>query len=270
MKLSAMNSHYRYYSLNTFFKTVSDLGFDACEIWTSPHHFFVDYQQYDDPFALKSQADYYGLKIICICPEQTNPKPHNIATGSLEQQERVYAYFKNIIDVADAVKAKFVVVTSGWAFYDEDRDTAYHRSIRMMRRLCVYAKQKKITLAIEALQPHESCLVNTIEDLKQYLEAVDSECLKICLDMGAMHRADESIEAYFNEFGSRIVHVHFVDSEHQAWGDGQRNIAEDLESFKCAEYDGYFSLETAKQCYETSPGNTDAQSLALYQKNGGL
>ncbi|WP_331836944.1 hypothetical protein [Erysipelothrix piscisicarius] len=72
-------------------------------MWTSPHHFFVDYQQYDDPFALKTHAEHFGLEIIAICPEQTNPKPHNMATGSLEQQNRVYAYFRNMIDIAHTV-----------------------------------------------------------------------------------------------------------------------------------------------------------------------
>lgn len=270
MKLSAMNSHYRYYSLNTFFKTISSLGFDACEIWTSPHHFFVDYQQYDDPFALKTHAEHFGLQIIAICPEQTNPKPHNMATGSLEQQNRVYAYFRNMIDIAHTVGAKLVVVTSGWSFYDEPLEAAYQRSVAMMRRLCIYAQEQGILLAIEALQPYESRLVNTVQDLKAYQDAVACENLKICLDLGAMTQAEETIDDYFNVFKEDIVHVHFVDSGHCAWGDGHRNMQEDLMKFNQYKYQGYYSLETAKQCYEAKPGDADLQSLTKYKEQGGI
>ena len=59
------------------------------------------------------------LKVIGICPEQTNPKPNNMAMKDLDGQVRVYNYFKNAIDVASQIKANHVVVTSGWLIYQK-------------------------------------------------------------------------------------------------------------------------------------------------------
>ena len=85
-----MNTHYRYYSLEYFFRSVSELGYECCEIWTSPHHFEVMDRFIDNPKVLNDLALKYGLEIICICPEQTNPKPYNIAEKSEDKQVRVF------------------------------------------------------------------------------------------------------------------------------------------------------------------------------------
>ena len=155
MKVSAMNCHYRFYTLEDFFKNAKKNGFHYVELWTGPMHYYLDYQQYSDVQILKDLEKKYGVKVIGICPEQTNPKPNNMAMKDLDGQVRVYNYFKNAIDVASQIKANHVVVTSGWAYLSEDKEQALNRSANMMRKLADYAKKKNIMLAIEALQPRE-------------------------------------------------------------------------------------------------------------------
>ena len=48
----------------------------------------------------------------------------------------------------------------------------------MLNRLAQYGASKNIPLAIEALQPMESILVNTISDLKDFLDLVNHDNLK--------------------------------------------------------------------------------------------
>lgn len=267
-----MNCHYRFYDLEYFFSETSKLGYRHCEIWTSPHHFTVDYRGYDDVSVLLNLTKKYGMEIICICPEQTNPKPHNIATGNKEKQDRVLQYFKNVIDVANEVGCNKVVITSGWAFYNENKEDAYYRSVAMMKKICSYAEDKNVVLALEALQPDESVLVNTIDDIKEYRRDVDSEALKVCIDMGAMARVNETIDQYFEAFENDVVHIHFVDGNptgHLAWGDGTRDMAEDLMSIKIHGYDGYLSLENATSRYFENPLEADKNSLNKYRENGG-
>ncbi|MEF9920227.1 MAG: sugar phosphate isomerase/epimerase family protein [Erysipelotrichaceae bacterium] len=266
-KLSAMNCHYRFYEFEYFFATAKELGFKEVEIWTSPHHYFVDYNGYEDPDKLRTLADKYGVKIICLCPEQTNPKPNNMAAKDENQKVRVRKYFKNMIDIADTLKIKKVLVTSGWAFYNEVREDAWKRSVTMMRELCSYALSKNITLCIEALQPYESRLVTDTVTMKQYLDDVLAANLKVCIDMGAMAKAEETIDDYFKMFKEDVVHVHFVDGHpcgHLAWGDGTRNMKEDLQALENHDYQGYLSLENATDRYYENPKKADKQSKYLF------
>ena len=269
MKVSAMNCHYRFYTLDDFFKNAKKNGFHYVELWTGPMHYYLDYQQYLDVQILKDLEKKYDVKVIGICPEQTNPKPNNMAMKDLDGQVRVYNYFKNAIDVASQIKANHVVVTSGWAYLSEDKEQALNRSANMMRKLADYAKKKNIMLAIEALQPRESILVNSISDLKDYLERVNHDNLKICLDLGAMAKAEETINEYFQTFKSMIIHCHFVDGNpvgHLAWGDGSRNMSNDLDDLKAHGYKGYLSFEIVNQRYFEEPWIADEKSIKLFNE----
>ena len=185
IELASMNHHYMFYELEEFFSSVSELGYPCVELWTAPQHFFMDYRQNDPVERLTSLSERYGVRIMGICPEQTNPKPHNMATADPALAERVQAYFDRAVDVACEVGANQVVVTSGWAFLDEPADEAWERSVAMLRRVARYAGERGMTLAIEALQERESVLVNTVADLKCLIDAVDEDALKVCLDTGA-------------------------------------------------------------------------------------
>ena len=82
-------------------------------------------------------------------------------------------------------------------------------------------------LAIEALQPRESLLVNSADDLKRYVDEVACPALGVCLDTGAMTRAGDTIEDYFTILGKSVIHAHFVDVDcsqmvtHLSWGDAR-------------------------------------------------
>lgn len=271
-KLAAMNCHHRFYSLESFFASVHDNGFEQVEIWTGPQHFFMDYAQNDSIEKLRSREERYGVKVIGICPEQTNPKPHNIAARNVDAQARAKAYFCRAVDVACALKANQVVVTSGWAFLDESRDAAYERSVAMLRLIARYAGEQGMALAIEALQPDESVLANSASELKRLVDDVAEPALKVCLDTGAMARAGDTIAGYFDAFGADLVHAHFVDVDmpamdtHLAWGDGTRDMAADLSAFIEAGYTGTLSVESISRRYFADPAAADRQSMQRYRE----
>ena len=267
--IAAMNCHYRFFSLESFFKDAHDSGYEAVEIWCGPMHFALDYARHDRSEYLSDLASAYDLAIVGICPEQTNPKPANVAARSSDARARTFATFKNVIDVAHETNANKVVVTSGWGFLDESRKDAWERSVSMMRGIVSYAAELGVTLAIEALQCDETNLVRTAEELDRYLEDVGSDSLAVCLDLGAAWRAGDTIDGYFRRFGSRIKHLHFSDigsESHLAWGDGARNMAADLASLERGGYTGPISFEIVNSRYHTDPAAALAQSARQYRQ----
>ena len=79
IELAAMNCHHRFYELEDFFASAKENGYKYVEIWTGPQHFFMDYNGYESVEKLRRLEEKYGIKVIGICPEQTNPKPNNMA-----------------------------------------------------------------------------------------------------------------------------------------------------------------------------------------------
>ncbi len=268
-KISGMNCHYRYYDLETFFQTMEELNISYAEIWTGPQHFFVDYQMNDPVDKLLNLSNKYKVKIHCICPEQTNPKPHNMAAKDRALKDRTYDYFKRIIDLAQACGADKIVTTSGWGYLDEPREEAYKRSLAMQKRICQYARTKNIKVCMEALQKIESNLVNNSAQLKSYIEEVDEENLYGCIDFGAMAGAGEDITDYYRNLPKRIGHIHFVDGRptgHLAWGDGDRDMKRDLELLETYGYEGYLSLENANSRYYMDPRAADKKTMKTYEE----
>lgn len=267
--LTAMNCSHRFYDLEEFFSSAAESGYRTAEIWTGPMHFFMDYAGHDPVRRLSEMEGRYGVKVIGICPEQTNPKPNNIASRDDGAKERVYRYFCNAIDVACEMDANQVVVTSGWGYLNESVKAAYERSLAMLSRIAAYAERSEMTLALEALQPEETNLPShTATELAQIIARVGSPALKACVDTGAMWRAGETVATYFDALGGDVVHAHFVDAgkySHVAWGDGTRDMTQDLHEFAWAGYKGHLSVEVVSDEYFADPAAADRRSMERYQ-----
>ena len=265
MYLSGMNCHYRYYDLEFCFKKLKETGFQKMELWTGPMHFYVDYRTNEDTEKLKLLSEKYGIDIIAICPEQTNPKPNNIAAAS--RQDDIFNYYQRIIDIAEKCKSEKVTITSGWAYRNENLDQAYERSLEMIRKIARYAALKGIYLVMEALQPEESILVNTSQDLRKYIDQVGESNLKVCIDFGAMARMGETIDDYFENCMGLIEHVHFVDGNptgHLAYTDGDRDIVADLKALRYHGYKGYLSCESVASRYYEKPWIADEKNYRAF------
>lgn len=264
-EIAGMNSHYRYYQLETFFEKMKELKITCVELWLGPMHFYVDAYGYDNPKQLKELMAKYKIKIIGICPQQSNPNLYNIA--SKFHQGEVLNYYENVMKVAKDIGCCQVLVTSGWAYYDEPIEEARERSIKMIRKIAQIANRYGVTLVMEALQASESRIVTSISQLQSFLEEADIENLKVCIDFGAMAKAQESINDYFEAFSSRIKHIHFVDgnpSGHLAWGEGSRNMFEDLQCLHKYKYEGYLTLEMAASRYAEVPWISEMKTLQVW------
>lgn len=263
-----MNNHYRFYEIEDFFRSIHDRGIRYAELWTGPMHFYVDDQGHDDIAIVRNLSKKYDITIIGICPEQTNPKPYNIAVKQEHRKQAVLHYYMQQIDVANALGVNQVLVTSGWCYYSETIKEAWNRSVCMMKKIANYARTKNVYLVMEALQPDESRLVNTIDDLKKYRKDVDqNDVLTVCVDFGAMARAKDTLAKYFEAFKTDIKHIHFVDGSpcgHLAWGDGTRDLDKDIKILEEYAYAGYLSLETANARYFEEPWVAEEKTLRQF------
>lgn len=244
--LYPMNINYRYYDLEYFFKQCQKADLHNGELWLCPQHFLINSHFCEEPRKLKELMERYEVRIRCITPEQNNPKPSNIAARSSLLTEYTQNYFKRVIDLAYDLQCGIVLVTPGWNYHDEEPAAARRRAIVMLRRLCEYASDYGIVLAMETIWRPSSRVAWNIERAAEMMEGVGQDNFKLTLDLGAMGDADETIEQWFAAFGNRIVHCHFVDGTptgHMPWGHGARSMKADLADFYRNGYEGGFSME---------------------------
>lgn len=263
-RIAGMNYYYRYYPIDYFLQSLVKNNISQFELWMATQHFMVDDHGYQNVEKFIEKIKEYELKIICLTPEQSNPKPYSLTAAEPHLKVKAEKYFKNVIKVAKLLNCPIVGFNAGWAYYSEDIGEAWKRSVEMMRKLSYYAEKQGVGLVVEALQPNESPLVNSIADLQKYISEVGSSNLNINLDLGAMARQGETIQDYFDAFGSRIKHCHFVDgapSGHLAWGDGQRDVVNDLKVLSSNNYQGYLSFEFAQEKYFIDPDKVDEGTL---------
>ncbi|WEV37409.1 sugar phosphate isomerase/epimerase family protein [Lactobacillus sp. ESL0677] len=263
-RLSAMNYYYRNFSLDYFLDSVSQDGLTNIELWTSPQHFWIEKDGHQDVKELKRKVAAHHLQIICLTPQQSNPNPYNLAAKDERLRKGSFGYFKNLIDSAVELNVHLVALNSGWDFYDENPAEAWDRSVAMLKKVADYAKDREVKIAIEALQPDESHLVNSIVDLKHYLKDVNKDNVGVNLDLGAMARNYETIAQYFESLGEKIIHCHFVDGNpvgHRCWGEGERNPGEDFNVFNYYGYQGYFTFEFGQSKYFLNPAETERKAL---------
>ena len=265
-RLAAMNYYYRNYSFEYFLDSVSQNGLTQIELWTSPQHFWIEDTGYQNVSQIKKNVADHNLKIICLTPQQSNPNLYNLAAKSKHLRDGSIAYFKNLIDAAAELGVHMIALNSGWDFYDEDPKKAWERSVEMMKTVAEYAASCQIKIAVEALQPDESHLVNSIVDLKTYLDDIAENNVGVNIDLGAMARNRETILQYFTAFGSKVIHCHFVDGNpvgHRCWGEGERNPGDDFQVFNSNNYQGNFTFEFGQSEYFLNPAAVERKSLAF-------
>lgn len=266
MKISicSMNIHYRFYDLNYFFESCTANEIKYIELWLCPQHIYLDDDGWiQDLSEIKDIVKEKRLTICCICPEQNNPKPYNMAARSPFLIEKSMNYFKRVVDIAYEFQTEKILLTGGWAYFDEDVEVAWKRSVTHMKIIADYANTKGIDIVVEPLQPHESRIVNTLSKMKKYLMDVDKKNLFVAIDIGAIAKANETVEEWFAVFGNKIKHIHFVDGNptgHLPIGKGTRNIDEDLKVLKKENYNGALSFEFASSISFENPCQMDKES----------
>ncbi len=271
-ELCAMNVHHRFFSLESFLASSEAAGFTAVELWTGPMHLLCDRAGHADPAPVRDALERHGLTCRAVCPEQTNPKPANMAAPS-RAGERARAIFANAVRLAAGLGAPVVTVTPGWAFRDESLADAWSRSVAALRALAVQAEEADVVLAMEALQPEESVLCPTSERLAALIAEVDRPALQACLDTGAMEVADETIDQAWRALDGRVANVHLVDvaeqggrlETHVAWGAGHRSMADDIATLARLGYIGTCSTEVCDPACFSDPAAVDARVARIYQ-----
>lgn len=257
-RFAPMNHCYQQHQLGKFLKDVSEIGYRTIDLWACPTHFTIDNYRHTDTQHFTQQLKKFGLTVSCLSPRQSCPQPFHLAAKGEEAIRQTKNYFQQVVYSAHELKSPRIMITSGWAFRDEDPAEAWLRSVEMAHWLSRFARSYGIKVAIEPLTPQSTQLVNSLERMECYVSEVDEENLKVIIDTGTISRQKETITDYFQAFGTRIDYCHLTNYQtgqfaHMAWQTGELELRQVLKEFQQQGYQGEFCLEFTHSSYRENP-----------------
>lgn len=262
-QIAVMNLHYYQFSLEYFLDRMADLGIKNVELIGGHQGLWIDPVSYQDPHVVREKLEKRDISVPVFTPQNCR-FGYQFAVKEPALIERTYRFFSNGIRLGVGLGAKLIEVNSGWGYWNEEEGEALARSAAMLRRLSDVAAEYNVTLVAEALRPQESRIGFSLKQMKKLFDMISHPNFKMMLDLTAMSVAGESIQEWFDVFGSDIIHAHFQDCDpygHYIWGNGKRNLRKDLEAMIKNGYKGYYTQELTAPEYYLNPFSYDMQNI---------
>ncbi len=265
---AAMGIHYHYYSLAYMLDAQKKAGYQSIELYCASPHVMMTPEGIADRASLIYTLQHSGLNVVCVTPDNCMG-PWQYAASGEENIEQCKRYFIQALYLAADLGCSQVACHSGWGLLDEERGEAWKRSLDFMDWYAGKAEKLGLTLVMETLRPEESNLVNNLSALKKYLDELGNSTVRPMIDTCAMSVAGEQMEDWFNVFGNKIAHMHFVDCTpylHLAWGDGNRSLEHYINVIRENNYHGYLTQEITDNRYFENPAEADAQCYRMLSR----
>lgn len=264
-RLCYFNIHYdTFYSFEYFCQCMQKLGIGNVELLAGHPSLFLDHNRIADLAPHRRMLQDHGLNVAAVSAQSCRFR-YQFAVKEPEVREQTFRFFANGIRAAAELGAGILQVNPGWGYWNEPKLEGQKRAADMFTRLCQVCREYGVRMACEALRPQESLIGYRLEDVKAIYDMVNDPCFKVMIDTCAMGVAGETIQQWFDTFGSEnIIHAHFQDGTpyyHMIWGEGKRNLGADLEAMYRNGYQGLLSQELTMGQYYLDPFSYDQRNV---------
>ena len=262
------NFTYRRYSFDYFLQSVRRLGLHQIEL-SGCHPHFTQYEAKNfDIKGLAKKIKDAGIKVVAINPEQ-NFLPINIASSQNYLRNRSIEQLEFYICNAQEFGCDQVISYPGKGAMDHFFSETQKYACDSIAELAEIAKKYDVTLLIQNVSKCISNLTPNRWMLKEMLKKTEVENLGLSINTSAVAAANETLDDYFELFGSQIQMVQLSDSddedEQMVLGEGLQDISGHLKSMKKHHYEGVVSLEIIAEEYAYQPEKVYRKSLDVLQ-----
>jgi sugar phosphate isomerase/epimerase len=168
-----------------------------------------------------------------------------------------------------------VVFENGLILSDPDK-ARRHEALQLFETQIELAAdlEAKIVLGLDRGAPvggENKDSFHRVDQCLEFFERYRLESVRLLLDTFHMNIEERSIEEAIRLAGSRIGHVHAVDNNRGAPGDGHLDFRSIISALRDTGYDGYLSVETQpeRKPYETARRGIDALRGIVAELDGG-
>lgn len=125
------------------------------------------------------------------------------------------------------------------------RDTEFMEFLKFMKRLCKLASRRNILIALE---PEPDTVIHGTEEMERLFEGVQSDYLKVNLDIGHCFITEGEIYKTVKSLNDRIIHIHIDDikdvvHEHLIPGEGDIDFRRVFSALEDINYKGFWTID---------------------------
>jgi D-psicose/D-tagatose/L-ribulose 3-epimerase len=172
---------------------------------------------------------------------------HNTLSPDKAQQKAALDRTKWVIDCCAALGAPIlggpmhseIGAFSGTAATKQERA----RAISFHRKAGDYAARKDVRFALEALNRFECYLLNTMEQLADYLDDVNHPAVKAMYDTFHANIEEKDPVAAIKTIKRHLIHVHISENDRGTPGRGHLPLDQTYKALKATKYDGWMTIE---------------------------
>lgn len=214
------------------------LGFDAVEL-------FAPSPEAINELPIAELLEKHQLKLAAVGTGAGMVKHGlHLCDADAARREQGRAFIKGIIDAGAPFQAPAIIGSmQGKWDATTDKPTALGYLQDSLNELGEYAKAKGVPLIYEPLNRYETNLATTMKEGVELLEPLSTDNVVLLADLFHMNIEEACIAQGLRDGGSKIGHVHFVDSHRQAAGRGHMDYGPIAEALKEINYSGYASAE---------------------------
>lgn len=229
-------------------------GFDAVELITpDPDTFEWD--------RLEKALKDYKMELACINSGRLYSQ-YGVTLIHTDKaiQEKALEKFKSIIHVAARFKCYANIgIFRGPAISGKPVTFTRDMFVDILKELCEYAAQYKVTINFEPTNRYEINFINTTDEGLDIINRVNMPNLGLLLDLYHMHLEDDDMISKIVYCRNIVKHFHFTDTDRWPAGNshGEVNFPQLINILKLINYNGFLSQnlvrsEDADACAKTT------------------
>lgn len=225
-------------------KDIAELGFYSAELLCD-NSFFPGWGTKNllrEAGDVRELLDQNNLKSTIHCPHYDM----NLSTWNIGLAKEVKKQLLNCISVASKLESKILVIHPGDVPSKKfPRKGCFKLMVENISKLTGPAADAGVTLCLENHSNTPNSLCITPEEIMRALDEVNSESLKVCLDIAHVKSTGIPFEDFIKPLKKDIRHIHISDSyggsEHLPIGCGEIDFEKALKPLKG--YKGIMTLE---------------------------
>lgn len=205
-------------------KIIAEAGFDAYDISlfnvdSNSGYGFNTENYLKLAKELKEYADSLGI----VCNQSHAPFPSSV--GDEEKDAKIFQNIVRAMEIASILGAKIIVVhPKQHLCYAENIEKLFEINVEFYKSLIPYCEKFGIKVATENMWQYNPNTQSPIDstcsracEFNKYIDALDSEWIVGCLDIGHVSLMNTDIPTFIKEMGNKrlqALHVHDTDFVH--------------------------------------------------------
>jgi sugar phosphate isomerase/epimerase len=217
---------------------IKDLGYHGVDLFIRP-------MEEKDLWTLRAALVEGGLEVSVIFPIVMFERGLVLSDPDSAKRNDAVRVYKGQIEAAATLDAHIVLGFGRGIPQEGEKEGSYQQRLaESLKELSEYGKRRGVEIMFEPIHRYLISSFNRVDQCLEFFDRFRLGSLKLLLDTFHMNIEERSLEEAIRLAGDRIGHVHAVDNNRGAPGDGHLSFKQIIQTLMATGYDRYLSVET--------------------------